>query len=212
VVEDRFYNHAEYRTLSPDQKNELWLKHKHRGGDDNGINKGNNRRSNVKRIREDERRKDKRTIKYLTHTISALSCKTDDPESSSDEASVASKASYSPAKSSRPNSSLTRQRGSRKWTDAGGVTPSMEYLKVCAITMHLGYLGQTGPACRYDLNSHADASVVGMEVIAFHDLERPVNVSGYDPKGPVDMALKTVSAGMEYNVPVSKRFVILIVH
>jgi hypothetical protein len=51
-----------------------------------------------------------------------------------------------------------------------------------------------------------------MEVIAFHDLERPVNVSGYDPKGPVDMALKTVSAGMEYNVPVSKRFVILIVH
>jgi hypothetical protein len=26
--------------------------------------------------------------------------------------------------------------------------------------MHLGSLGQTGPACRSDLDSHADASVV----------------------------------------------------
>jgi hypothetical protein len=54
--------------------------------------------------------------------------------------------------------------------------------------------------------------MVGMEVIAFQDFERPVNVSGYDPKGPLDMALKTVSAGMAYNVPGSGRVVILIVH
>jgi hypothetical protein len=33
VVEDRFCNHAEYITLPPDQKNELRLKRKHRGGD-----------------------------------------------------------------------------------------------------------------------------------------------------------------------------------
>jgi hypothetical protein len=39
-----------------------------------------------------------------------------------------------------------------------------------------------------------------------------VNVSGYDPKGPVAMALKTVSAGMAYNVTGSGRVVILIVH
>jgi hypothetical protein len=52
------------------------------------------------------------------------------------------------------------------------------------------------PACRSDLDSHADASVVGMEVITFQDFEYPVNVSGYDPKGLVAMALKTVSAGM----------------
>jgi hypothetical protein len=32
VVEDRFYNHAAYITLSPDQNNELRLKRKHRGG------------------------------------------------------------------------------------------------------------------------------------------------------------------------------------
>jgi hypothetical protein len=88
----------------------------------------------------------------------------------------------------------------------------MECLKVCAITMHVGYLGQTGPACRSDLDSHAEASVVGMEVITFQAFERPVNVSGYDSKGPVDMALKTVSAGMAYDVPGSGRVVILIVY
>jgi hypothetical protein len=31
VVEDRFYNHAKYITLSSDQKNELQLKHKYKG-------------------------------------------------------------------------------------------------------------------------------------------------------------------------------------
>jgi hypothetical protein len=88
----------------------------------------------------------------------------------------------------------------------------MEYLKVCAITMHLGSLGQTGPVCRSDLDSHANASVVVMEVITLQDFERPVNGSGYEPKGPVSMYLKMVSAGMAYNVPVSGRVVILIVH
>jgi hypothetical protein len=88
----------------------------------------------------------------------------------------------------------------------------MESLKICAIIMHMGSLGQTGPACRYDLDSHADASVVGMEVITFQDFERPVNVSRYDPKGTVAMTLKTVSAGMAYDVPGSGRVVILILH
>jgi hypothetical protein len=114
VVDDRFYNDAEYRTLSPDQKNKLRLKRKHRGGDDNGRNKGNYRRSNGKRVREDERKKDKNTIKSLTRTIADLSCKTDDHESSSAEASAAYEASEPPAKSNRTNSSLARQRGSRK--------------------------------------------------------------------------------------------------
>jgi hypothetical protein len=51
-----------------------------------------------------------------------------------------------------------------------------------------------------------------MEVIIFQDFERPVNVSGYDPKGPVVMALKTVSSGMAYDVLGSGRVVILAVH
>jgi hypothetical protein len=88
----------------------------------------------------------------------------------------------------------------------------MESLKVWAITMHLGSLGKTGHACRSDLDSHAYASVVGMEVITFQDLERPANVSGYDPKGPVAMALKTVSSGMAYDVHGSGRVVIISVH
>jgi uncharacterized protein (DUF305 family) len=79
VVEYRFYNYAKYRTFSPDQKTDLRLKRKHRGGDDNGRNKDNDRRSNVKRVCEDERKKDKKTIKSLTRTSVALSCKNDDP-------------------------------------------------------------------------------------------------------------------------------------
>jgi hypothetical protein len=114
VVEDRFYNHADYRTLPSDQKNDLRLKRKHRGGNDNGRSKGNDRRRNGKRICEDERKKDKKTIKSLTRTIAALSCNTDYPESSSDEDSVASEASEPPAKSNRTDSSLTCQRGPRK--------------------------------------------------------------------------------------------------
>jgi hypothetical protein len=51
-----------------------------------------------------------------------------------------------------------------------------------------------------------------MEVITFQDLERPVNVSGYDPNGPVAMDLKTVPDGMAYDMPGSGRVVILIVH
>jgi hypothetical protein len=77
--------------------------------------------------------------------------------------------------------------------------------------MHLGSLGQTGPVCRSDLDSHADTSLVGIEVKTFQDFQRPVNFSGYDPKGPVSLALKTVSAGMAYNLPGSGRVVILIV-
>jgi hypothetical protein len=88
----------------------------------------------------------------------------------------------------------------------------MESLEICAITIYVGSLRKTGPVCRSDLDSHADVSVVGMEVITFQDFERPVNVCGYDPKGPVAMDLKTVSAGMAYDVPGSGRVVILIVH
>jgi hypothetical protein len=88
----------------------------------------------------------------------------------------------------------------------------MEYLKVCAITMNVGSLGQTGPACRSDLDSHANASVLGMEVITFQDFELPVNISGYDPSGPIAMNFKTVSAGMVYYMPGSGKVVILIVY
>jgi hypothetical protein len=59
VVEDMLFNHAEYRTLSYDHKNELQLKRNHRGGDDNGRSDWGDRRRNGKRVCEDERKKDK---------------------------------------------------------------------------------------------------------------------------------------------------------
>jgi hypothetical protein len=59
----------------------------------------------------------------------------------------------------------------------------MESLEVCAITVHMGSVGQTGLACRSDLDSHADASVVGMEVIIFQDFKSPLNVSGMTQRG-----------------------------
>jgi hypothetical protein len=68
--------------LSSNQNNELRLKRKHRGGDDNGRSKGYDRRINGKRVLEDEQKKDKNTIKSLAPTTAALSCKIDDPESS----------------------------------------------------------------------------------------------------------------------------------
>jgi hypothetical protein len=88
----------------------------------------------------------------------------------------------------------------------------MESLKVCVTTMHLGSLGQTGPACRSDLDSHAGASMIGLEVITFQDFVCPVNSSGYDPKGPVAMDLKTVSSEITYDMLVSGNVVIIIVH
>jgi hypothetical protein len=65
VVEDRFYNQDGYRTLSSEQKNELQLKRKLRGGDDNDRRKGNDRTSNDKRVHEDDRKKDKTYYQVL---------------------------------------------------------------------------------------------------------------------------------------------------
>jgi Reverse transcriptase (RNA-dependent DNA polymerase) len=63
-----------------------------------------------------------------------------------------------------------------------------------------------------DLDSHADQCAVGSNSLIVHDYERPINVSGYDPNGPVAEDLKTVSAALAYDDPVSGETVILLVH
>jgi hypothetical protein len=63
-----------------------------------------------------------------------------------------------------------------------------------------------------DLDSHADQCAVGDNSLIVHDYERPINVSGYDPTGPIVQDLKTVSAALAYDDPVSGETVILIVH
>jgi hypothetical protein len=62
-----------------------------------------------------------------------------------------------------------------------------------------------------DLESHADACVVGKEALIFNDFDREVTVSGYDPSGETK-SLRTVSAAMGYAIPETGQNVLLIVH
>lgn len=65
---------------------------------------------------------------------------------------------------------------------------------------------------RTDLDSHADQCAVGHNSLIVHDYDRPINVSGYDPSGPIAKDLRTVSAALAYDDPVSGETVILLVH
>jgi hypothetical protein len=49
--------------------------------------------------------------------------------------------------------------------------------------MHLGSLGPVKEVNMSDLDSHADACVVGKYALIFQDFDGKVNVSGYDPDG-----------------------------
>ncbi|KAI2495419.1 Reverse transcriptase (RNA-dependent DNA polymerase) [Fragilaria crotonensis] len=65
---------------------------------------------------------------------------------------------------------------------------------------------------RTDLDSHADQCAIGRNALLVHDYDRPINVSGYDPNGPVAKDLRTVSGALAYDDAVTGRTVILIVH
>lgn len=65
---------------------------------------------------------------------------------------------------------------------------------------------------RTDLDSHADQCAVGRNALFVHDYERPINVSGYNPSGPVASNLRTVSAALAYDDAMSGQTVILIVN
>ena len=62
------------------------------------------------------------------------------------------------------------------------------------------------------LDSHADTCVVGKNALIVQDFDRPVDVCGYDPKGPVTKSLRTVSAALAYTNPTSGETVILVIH
>ena len=63
-----------------------------------------------------------------------------------------------------------------------------------------------------DLDSHADQCAVGDNALIIHDYKQPINVSVCDPTGPIARDLKTVSAALAYDDPVSGETVILLVH
>lgn len=63
-----------------------------------------------------------------------------------------------------------------------------------------------------DLDSHADQSAVGTNALVVHDHDRPVNLRGYDPSGPVARSLRTVNAALAYDDPETGETVILMVN
>ena len=65
---------------------------------------------------------------------------------------------------------------------------------------------------RTDLDSHADQCAIGSNALVTHDFDRPINVSGYDPNGPINRNLRTVSAALAYDDALSGETVILVIH
>ena len=79
--------------------------------------------------------------------------------------------------------------------------------------MHVGATSSTlADATTTHLDSHADCCVVGSNALIIHDFERPVDISGYDPNGPVTKSLRTVSAAVAYTIPTSGAVVMLVIH
>ena len=62
------------------------------------------------------------------------------------------------------------------------------------------------------LDSHATMCVIRRNALIINDFDRPVDVSGFNPKGPATKSLRTVSAALAYTYPSSGKLAILIVH
>ena len=65
---------------------------------------------------------------------------------------------------------------------------------------------------RTDLDLHADQCAIGCNALVTHDFDRPINVSGYDPNGPISNNLCTVSAALAYDDALTGETVSLVVH
>jgi hypothetical protein len=84
-------------------------------------------------------------------------------------------------------------------------------LKLSALTMHLGSVGRVREVNRSDLDSHADACIIGKEALIFQYFDRAVTVSGYKPEWE-KRALKTVPVALGWAIPEMGRMALLIVH
>ena len=81
-----------------------------------------------------------------------------------------------------------------------------------SILRTLGSVDVSVAESRTDLDSHADQCAVGSNVLVVHDYDRPLNVTGYDPNGPVASNLRTVSAALAYDDAITGETTILIIH
>jgi hypothetical protein len=77
--------------------------------------------------------------------------------------------------------------------------------------MSLVYVGKVKGLNRSDLDSHADACVVGKEALIFNDFDRDITASVYDPSGETK-SLRTVSAELGYFISETGKNVLFILH
>jgi hypothetical protein len=63
-----------------------------------------------------------------------------------------------------------------------------------------------------DLDSYANQCVLGNNTLAVYDYEKPVNIVGYDPKGPVSKEFHTIMGALAYDCPNTGEAFILIVN
>jgi hypothetical protein len=63
-----------------------------------------------------------------------------------------------------------------------------------------------------DLDSHTNQSLLGSNTSVIHNFDKPVNIIGYNPRGPVTHSLHTISGALAYDCPDTGATFILIVH
>ena len=63
-----------------------------------------------------------------------------------------------------------------------------------------------------DLDTHADQSILGNNALVVFDFDKPVNIVGFDPRGPMTTALRTVTGALAYDCPNTGDTYILVVH
>ena len=71
---------------------------------------------------------------------------------------------------------------------------------------------QDGYETRTELDSHADACVIGRNALVVQDFNRPVDVTGYDPGLGTKRNLRTITGALAYDDPTSGNTVVLIIH
>jgi hypothetical protein len=72
-------------------------------------------------------------------------------------------------------------------------------------------LEMEGVIIRSDIDNHSDAIVLGKHCLVLNDFDRPVEVQGYDPGGPIYTA-RTITGAVGYQDRVTGGIVILIFH
>jgi hypothetical protein len=160
-------------------------------------NRGSEDKTRRKSTRKTDHQELTRVIKALTQKLG----KQGPPEEQESDSSSDEELEMKEGGSNRNNPALTLQPAKKRSRQIRAVRT------VAALAgLHDGDDSRTG------LDSHADTCVVGKDVLIVHDLDRTVNVTGYDPSQPAATSLRMVSAALAYDSPVNGEVIILVVH